>query len=166
MPHILEALFKTQPDVALDTFLLPTPMRDFDSDIGRGPALGNLDSVLLQTWADRDPALRYRLVGECLSMFGKKNGDEENELSPLFVSILQHAPNKRLFLGELRERLHPQSWGGSLADILIRRKQQVLKLAELGDVQVRAWVDDVTPELDSWIEQERAYDRAGEESFE
>jgi hypothetical protein len=80
--------------------------------------------------------------------------------------MLDNAPDKRLFLGDLWDRVHPRSWGGSLAHILIQRKAQVMKLAEHSDAQVRAWASEVAPELDRWLEDARGHDRESEESFE
>ena len=61
--------------------------------------------------------------------------------------MLENAPDKRLFLGDLWDRVHPRSWSGSLAHILTERKAQVMKLAEHSDAQVRAWASEVAPEL-------------------
>src|SRR6266496_1595087 len=168
---IFKALLKTRPFVTLDVFLLsPAPhgiRHRFDLDFAMGPSLENVDPAMLQVWASRDPETRYPLLGKCLRMFRKKNNEEQNEMSPLFLSMLNDAPDKRLFLGDdLWDRVHPRSWGGSLAYILIRRKAQLMKLAEHPDAQVRAWVNEVTPELDRWIEHERVRDRETEESFE
>jgi hypothetical protein len=99
-------------------------------------------------------------------MFGKKNHEEENDISPLFMSLLDHAPDKQLFLGNFWSRLHPGGWSGSLADILIARKTQVMKLAEHSDEQVRAWAIEIIPEIDQWVEQTRGRERRSEESFE
>jgi hypothetical protein len=80
--------------------------------------------------------------------------------------MLDKAPDKRLFLGELQDRFHPGSWSGSLAHILEQRKSQLTKLTEHPDAEVRAWAREVAPELDPWIEIERVRDRALEQSFE
>ena len=142
LSYILKALLETQPFVTLDVFLLsPSPHGihyRFDMDFTMGPSLESVDPTILQKWASRDPQTRYPLLGKCLSMFGKKNNEEQNEISPLFLSMLDNAPDKRLFLGDLWDRVHPRSWGGSLAHILIQRKAQVMKLAEHSDAQVRA----------------------------
>jgi hypothetical protein len=97
-------------------------------------------------------------------MFGERGGKEENDLSPLYVSLLNHAPEKQLFLKGAR--LLSGGWTGSLADIWIRRKAQVLTLADHPDEQVRAWVAEIVLRLDQWIERECGKDRASEESFE
>jgi hypothetical protein len=168
--NIFKTLFETQPFITLDAFLLsPSPhgvRHRFDLDFAIGPSLENIDPATLETWASRDPHTRYPLLGQCLRMFSKRNNDEQNQISPLFLSILGHAPDKRIFLGDAWDRVHPRSWGGSLAHILVQRKAQIVKLAEQGDAQVRAWVDEVTPEIDRWIENDRRRDRAMEESFE
>lgn len=168
--YIFKALVETQPFVTLDAFLLSTSphgiRQRFDLDFGMGPSLENVDPAILQTWASRDPETRYALVGKCLRMFQREKNEEQNEISPLFLSMLNHAPDKRLFLGDLWERVHPRSWGGSLAHILAQRKTQMMKLAEHPDAHVRAWVSDVMPELDQGIELERVRDREREESFE
>ncbi|MGH7982757.1 MAG: hypothetical protein ACREFF_06380 [Candidatus Udaeobacter sp.] len=168
--HMFKALVETQPLATLDAFLL-SPSRHgirqrFDLSLGMGPSLESVDPAILHAWADRDPCTRYPLLGKCLSMFRRKNNEEQNEMSPLFLSMLDSAPDKRLFIGDLSDRMHPGSWSGSLAHILARRKAEVMKLAEHPDAQVRALVSEVTPELDRWIEHERGRDREREESFE
>ncbi len=170
LSHTLKALFETQPFVALDTFLLPTPSPDshqiFDTSFCRETPIENVDPAILQQWASGDPITRYPLLGKCVSMFRKTHREEEKDFSPLFLSLLDKAPDKRQFLGSSRDRLHPRSWSGSLADILMRRKTQIIKFAEHTDEQVKAWITEITPELDQWIERERGRDRANEESFE
>ncbi|MEI8033776.1 MAG: hypothetical protein WCH05_10600 [Chlorobiaceae bacterium] len=170
LSYILKALFETQPFIALDTFLLPQPpLRNhhlFDADFGVGTPIEEMDFKILRQWADIDSVLRYPLLGRCISMFGKKNDGEEMEFSSLFLTMLDHAPDKRRFLGNFWDRLHPRSWSGSLANILVRRKAQVIKLAEHSDEDVKGWVADTMPELYRWIENESRRDREREESFE
>ena len=125
-----------------------------------------MDSTILRQWADLEPLERYPLIGQCLSMFGRKNDGDEKDLSSLFLSILDYAPDKRHFLGNIFDRLYPNSWSGALADVLVRRKGHMMKLAEHLDKEVRGWATETIPELDGWIEIERGRDREGEESFE
>ncbi|TNJ38256.1 hypothetical protein FGF66_09685 [Chlorobaculum thiosulfatiphilum] len=163
---VLKALFETQPFIALDTFLLPESLCHHIDLFDVGTPVEVIDEKHLKEWADRDPDGRYPLIGECLSMFGKKNDDESKEFSPLFLSMLDSAPDKQRFLGDYYPRLHPRSWGGSLAVILEHRKTKLIQLGEQSDEEVKRWVDDAMPELNRLIEKERGRDRAREESFE
>lgn len=170
LSYILKSLFETQPFVALDVFLLQSPSLHsrhlLDAGFGRGNPIDEVDPTVLQQWAGRDANLRYPLLGGCLGMFGNEIDEGGDDIDPLFLSILAHAPDKWRFLGNFYDRLQPRSWSGSLGDILIRRKVQVMKLAEHDDEQVRAWVADGMSELDRWIEHDRGCERAREESFE
>lgn len=170
LSYILKSLFETQPFVALDVFLLQSPSPHsrhlLDAGFGRGNPIDEVDPTVLQQWAGRDANLRYPLLGGCLSMFGNEIDEGGDDIDPFFLSMLAHAPEKRQFLGEFSNRMLPQSWSGSLADILIRRRTEVMKLGEHGDEQVRAWVADGLPELNRWIEHDRGCERAREESFE
>jgi hypothetical protein len=167
--HIFKAIFEMQPFIALDSFLLPQPSQSnrhlFDADFGMGTPLEVMDSMILLQWADLDPGERFSLPGQFLSMFGRKNDGDEIGLSPLFLSILDYVPDKRSFLDNYRHRLYPQSWSGSLSDILMRRKSALMQLAEHSDENVKGWVAETMPELERWIENERGCDREREESF-
>ena len=167
--HILKALFETQPVVALDVFLLSAltrrNSRRFQAGFSIDTPIELMDPAVLRQWAGQDPGTRYPLLGQAISMFLRKS-DEDTGLSPLFQQMLDYAPDKRAFLGELWARIHPHTWSGSLADILEWRKAQLLKLRGSPHLDVRQWVDDNQPELDRWITNERNQDRQGEESFE
>jgi hypothetical protein len=168
--HVLEALFEAQPAVALDVFLLPARAVEnrglFTPDFGTGNPVERMDPAVLRQWADVDPSTRYPLLGRVISMFTGQSNDASDFISPLFLDMLDQAPDKRAFLGDLWKRFHPDGWSGSLADILAHRKSLVLTLRESPHDVVRQWVDDMLPALDRWIEQERCCDREGEESFE
>jgi len=120
----------------------------------------------LVQWANIDPDRRYPLLGKSILMFKRLQGEEENGVSTLFLEILGHAPDKRAFLGDIWSRLHPRSWSGSLADILVRRRAAIITLSDNVGGEVRHWVTDMLPELERWIEHESKRDREGEQSFE
>ena len=164
--YSLATLFEAQPLVALDTFLQHSQSHYycdlFDVSMGRKNPLDNLDPAILRQWAGSNSDVHYPLLGKCIKMFN----NEGNDINPLFLLMLEDAPDKRLFLGSKSAHLHPQSGGGSLADILIGRKAQLMKFAEHPDADVRSWVADSIPELEQWIEHERGRDRLSEESFE
>ncbi len=170
--QVLKALFETQPAAALDLFLLPGPTPRnrglFEADRGFGTPIESMDPVVLRHWAELDAITRYPLLGSAISMFRRKGEDEDEDdgISPLFLEMLNSTPDKRAFLGDFWTRLRPRGWSGSLADILARRKVQILTLRDDQHTDVRKWVDDMLPELDRWIAHERKQDRADEESFE
>jgi hypothetical protein len=165
----VEALFETQPFVALDAFLLSEleNVHYHWTDVRRGKmsAVEKLGDAVLQKWASLDPTKRFPLLGGVLPMF-EGDADDNGGFSPLFMSMLNAAPDKRQFIGGLWKRVHPQGWSGSLSIILIRRKDQLMDLAKDADEQVRGWAIDAIPEIDQWIEEARKRDREGEESFE
>lgn len=172
LAETLEALFTVQPFAALDSFLLHTTKhrrsRFFDpNDCLRDKSpIEHLDVSVIEGWADLDPDTRYPILGRSINFFIKTLGDEETGLSPLFLALLEKAPNKAFFLGSFLRQLHPSSWCGSLADILNRRKAYLVQLTEHPDEQVRSQFVGILPELDRWINRERERDRSEEESFE
>ena len=168
--YVLKALFETHPLIALDEFLLPE-LRPryrglFEGDFGFGTPVENVGAETLVQWANIDPDRRYPLLGKSIPMFKRQQGEEENGVSTLFLEILGHAPDKRAFLGDSWSRLHPPSWSGSLADILVRRRAAITTLGDNVGGEVRQWVTDMLPELERWIEHESKRDREGEQSFE
>src|SRR5690606_28178534 len=93
--HVLKALFQTQPFIALDTFLLPGEQlrnrRIFDTSFGFGTPIEDMDPTVLRQWAERDAALRYPLLGQSIAMFKSTQGEEDNQIAPLFLEMLSHA---------------------------------------------------------------------------
>src|SRR5690606_34346858 len=168
--YVLKAIFETHPLIALDELLLPelgpSNRRLFEEDFGSGTPVENVGAETLVQWANIDPDRRYPLLGESVSMFKRQQGEEENGVSTLFLEILGHAPDKRAFLGDIWSRLHPRSYSGSLADILVRRHAAITTLGDNVGGEVRQWVTDMLPELERWIEHESKRDREGEQSFE
>jgi hypothetical protein len=124
--YVLKALFETHPLIALDEFLLaesnPENRGLFDGDVGFGTPVEELNADILLQWAAVDPDQRFPLLGHAIAMFKQQRGEEENAVSPLFLEILEQAPDKRAFLEDIWSRLHPRSWSGSLADVLARRR--------------------------------------------
>ncbi|WIF69948.1 hypothetical protein QN096_12660 [Metapseudomonas otitidis] len=166
--YVLKALFSAQPQIALDIFLLSVGSRDllwFDALFGFDVEV-EIDPYILNRWADIDATVRYPLLGKAIPVFKCKLGDDVGILSPLFVKMLEFAPDKQAYLGGEWERLYPRGWSRSLSDILFERRKKLLVLAESKHEEVRKWLDEALKVLDLWIEQERFRDRAQEERFE
>lgn len=167
---VLNAVFKAQPLIALDVFLLPDPslgeLRHLHSIFDFETTVEVVGAPILTQWADVDAATRYPLLGQVLTLFKGRRGDESNDLSPLFLQLLGQAPDKRGFLGNAFSHIHPSGWVGSLANALNQRRESVLKLRQSPFPEVRDWVDQLSPELDKWIARERKREHQEEQRFE
>jgi hypothetical protein len=168
--YVLKGLFKTQTFIALDAFLLngvtSGTINLFEMHFSFDTPIEKIDPTILQQWANIDSAVRYTLLGKAIPMFKRSQGEESDDLDPVFLELLEVAPDKYAFLGDYWTRLHPRSWMGVLSNILIQRRSQVLNFQISQHAEVRRWVDDLLPELDLWIEKEKVRDRDKEESFE
>lgn len=168
--YVLKALFETHPLIALDEFLLPElnpkNRRLFHGDYGFGTPVEELNADILLQWAVMDPDQRFPLLGRAIAMFKRQRGEDENAVSPLFLQILEQAPDKRAFIEDLWSRLHPRGLSGSLAQALAGRRVAIYELGETLGGEVQTWISGLLPELDRWIEHERTRDRAYEQSFE
>jgi hypothetical protein len=139
----------------------------FDESFGRGSPIAKVDRSVLLGWAQLDPDTRYPALASSISMFSKGATDVDKAgLSPLFMEILDRAPDKRAVLGDFWARIHPHGWSGSLADVLVARRAKLKVLETHDDPAVRQWLRDMEPVFDEWIERDRARDREREESFE
>jgi hypothetical protein len=122
---------------------------------------------IVAAWADQDAGPRYKLLSQALGIFTKKDGEEEKlQLSPLFLALLDKAPNKEVFLGDYHGRFRLGSWSGSLADILVKRREVIRQLGNHPDSSVQQWVTNMEAPIAEWIEAERQGDRRNEERFE
>ncbi|WP_258571629.1 hypothetical protein [Pseudomonas protegens] len=171
--HLLKGIFEAQPFIALDMFLLgeanPRNSNFLESDLDFCTSVKDVNPMILRQWANLDARVRFPKLGQAIPMFQLEQDEQGGEcdgVASLFLELLKDAPDKYSFLGDIWRHIYPRSWVGSLADILIRRRAQVLKLREISDDEVRRWVDETLPELDGWIEDARKRGREREESFE
>ena len=167
--YTLEALFETQSFVALDAFLLSNS-ESLHCGLtavcsGNKSCVEGLGIAVLQKWAGVDPNKRYPLLGSILRMFDE-HAESNGGFSPHFMAMLEAAPDKRQFIGELWNRVYPRGWSGSLADILNRRRDLLCDLAKRPSREVSEWALDAITDINKWIEEERKRDRSSEERFE
>ena len=163
---LIKALLLVQPDTTLDALLLAELLRnefvlEF-SDAERSP-FSAIPAETLCTWADRDAAARYQRLGEVLPLFSDRPGGDDGAISTTFLAVLARAPAKVQFLGDLRSRLRPSGWSGSLADLLERRLRV---LANSGVSEIVDWVDQGVGLVKIQITAERKREAEREESFE
>lgn len=163
----VDALFEAQPELALDIFVdgpQGPARRLFGAVISHTSPLISLAPSVIADWADLQPDRRYARLGECVSLFQEDRAGTDQGLSPMFLTLVDRAPNKSELIGDIYDRLHPRSWSGSLAEILERRKSMLDDLPDHPDIL--AWRTSVLPHLDRWISAERQREIEREESFE
>lgn len=163
---LIKALLLVQPHTTLDALLLADLLRnefvlEF-SDAERSP-FSAIPAETLCTWADRDSAARYQRLGEVLPLFSDRPDGDDGAISTTFLAVLARAPAKVQFLGDLRSRLRPSGWSGSLADLLERRLRV---LANSGVSEIVDWVDQGAGLVKTQITAERKREAEREESFE
>ncbi|WP_029909229.1 hypothetical protein [Caulobacter sp. UNC358MFTsu5.1] len=164
--RILGRIFQAQPVLALNLFLLepPSGLRMlFDYGVPNGSPVATLPAGVLCDWADIDPANRWPRLSRTLLLFEPRNVERQVNPSPLFMAVLQRAPDPAAFLGAYHSRLQPGSWGGSLAEILEGRRRAILKA---GDPALTAWARAAEAEHVAWVQAERDREHRREESFE
>lgn len=162
--QLLKALFSVQPAVALDTFLLGDDTQ-IEIRLERRSPLNDMETAVMCDWADRDPGMRYPVIGRLLSMFEVDGLDDAVGLSGRFLEMLDSAPDRAAFLGD-GGRLYPSGWSGSLADVLEKRRALLEPLASHPDPAVANWIGKLDDWLRDVIAAERRRDAEREESFE
>jgi hypothetical protein len=171
MSLLLNGVFLAQPIIALDELFLDpadsgqgsTPSRWFNKRL----PIKKVEPAILIGWADQDADVRYKLLSQTLSMFTKQEGTTQLFLSPLFMALLEKAPDKLAFLGNYTYRFRPRGgWYGSLAGVLQERRDVVRPLRKHPNILVRQWVARMDGPLAELIELEQQKERRHEESFE
>ena len=127
------------------------------------------DDVIL-SWCDCKPQLRYPLAASVVLLFKRSGQNEPHEWTPLAGKLLQRAPDPRLVLNEIVQRLHPMSWSGSLATKLEGRLRLLNKLPgsdapHLAATMTQARVK-LQKHIDAELRREQEEDRAQNNRFE
>lgn len=164
--RILGRIFQAQPTLALDLFLLnpPSELRwMFDNGVSNGSPVAELPASVLCDWAGVNPADRWPRLSRALSLFDPRRGEKQTAPASLFMDVLARAPDKAAFLGPYHNRLQPGSWGGSLAEMLDRRRRAIL---ESDDADLIRWAMAAEADHNAWVRGERENERRREESFE
>jgi hypothetical protein len=167
---LISAIFKAQPVVALDCLVDPEN-GELDNDMFKAqpnqlPTMATIDVLVLIDWANIAPERRYSNLGRALPIFKLENLDDAIGLSEHFVTLLRRAPNKAAFLGNPYFRIYPDGWAGPLSAILEQRKAMLMRLADIGNADVNAWLAAANTSIDNWIARERERESAQEEAFE
>ena len=168
---VFRAIFEVQPIAALDELILLPALADDDDFAdnlrfrGQSP-LEAFDENLLWSWLGVDPELRFKVIARFLNLFATSGMEDDTGLSPLFLEILERAPDRELFLQSLDGNLLPDGWSGHLSVILDRRALLLDPLKEHNDPAVARWAERTIAVLHDWASKERDRETAREEAFE
>ena len=122
------------------------------------------------SWCDDDPETRYIRLVPVIRTFSKSDETGEISWSPLILDLLNKLANLTKVLDQLAITIRPDSWSGSLADILDERSVLFESLFHHDNEEVRAWArtqhtiihEDITRERE-WESRE---DRQRNQTFE
>lgn len=171
---LIAAIFQTHPSTALDFFLGGPEGGErrrggrwllYRLGYSRRP-LSNLSSEDLLTWVNKDPGTRHRRVAEHLQLFAGKEDDTMERWWPPALALLDDAPDPAPILEAYSDGLSPDSWSGSLADILERRSKALEQLDGHCSPQVRTWAKQSRATLAERIAADRSRGRERYQAFE
>jgi hypothetical protein len=174
---LLKALFKRQPLAMLDE-LISGNDKDRRKSIelvhetmsnGRKP-LSVLDDEVLLEWCEADPAIRFPFAAGIALLFDRENDTAQHEWCPVAAELLARSPDPVLIFDEIKSRLWPRSWSGSLASKLESRLHLLDRLTIGDNPDLVAAFQEFRAELVERIAKERERelreDRAESERFE
>jgi len=125
-------------------------------DDDRNP-FGKVPIPILMEWAAQDPATRFPRLADAIPVLARTKV-EPHAWSESALALLDAAPDRATLLKVLGVRLRPSHWGGSLADILERRRPLIQQFFADQDPAVRQ----VAREIDRYLQREIADEVARE----
>jgi hypothetical protein len=173
--EVLDALFKTQPIVALDVFFGdgdppagPTVRMIQTASTQQNDPLEQLPIEVVLEWASRDPSSRYTALAAQLNLF--RQSGQVAAWNPLFAALVASAPNPIAVLRVISERLRPNHWSGSYASVLESNAQLFDLFEAHGSAEVAAFLEEekarLLEEAGDEREHENQRDKRRDERFE
>jgi hypothetical protein len=172
---LLTSLFREQPLAALDELVGDRTLDDANVLMPLFPYDGKypIDEVSVDRllhWAEVEPAVRFPRLASMLRPWEKSGEGDGVKWSETAFKLMESAPDKVEMLTQFSTHFRPNSWSGSLAQILESRRALAQALFDHSDNQVV----DRAKEIDGWLqrcaaeerERERRYERRVDESFE
>lgn len=163
-------LFKLQPAIALDAFLLRPHRRkrfglrsSFDLDEFATVEWAPLEA--LQSWVEVEPAVRVLLVAAEVNILDNAS-IEEPRWSPLAERLLAMASDKGPVLQAFAHHFDPSGWSGSLGQALQPCVKFAERLASDDSAEISAWAQRELAGMKERIKDEQRRERRREESFE
>jgi hypothetical protein len=163
-------LFRLQPTVSLDAFLLGTERRKrftFRSrfDFGECPMVECAPLEAIQAWVKVDPAKRVPLVASEIGILDRESV-EEPRWSGLAEYLLNMAEDKGPVLRAFARHFDPSGWSGSLGQALHPYVRLAERLASEGSGEIAAWAQRELVGMNERIAAEQSMERRNEQRFE
>jgi hypothetical protein len=174
--ELLAALFRTQPQAALDTLFGGDEKRSRHgtyllqgaSQVQKNPLAHMSDDALLE-WAGRDSTVRYPMIASVVDAF-TVTGDSATGWKPISSTLVHSAPDPIAVLRRLIRRLDVESWSASQASALESNARLLALFDTRGNDALAAFVDAHKARLLAEANKARAWendrDRRRDESFE
>lgn len=160
--ELLKSLLTVQPFTTLDELFsgdLKSQQRSVrvlnDLLHFRRNVLDGLTDETVITWCDRNPTVRYPLAASFVLLFKRPNEGAPHEWTMLAKRLLADAPDKRLVINKIADRLRPTSWTGSLASKLEMRLELLKGLQVSDDGSFDGPLDEAKRRLQAQIKFER-----------
>lgn len=173
-PHqhweLLKSLAKTHPEVCLDVFFEQNERFYFDGHNYKTLLLSRIIDNTIIKWCEINPTIRYPKIVNFINAYQLDKETNIPELSPLFLNIIDKAPNVIEVLDSFKTTFRPMCWSGSRADIMEKNLSLIIQLKKNENKEVSTWANGEEKLLINEIEWERErednYNRTRDERFE
>jgi hypothetical protein len=166
---LLDEIFSVQPIAALDEFFPDNSSSklSFYFTYSNKKPVEFAGVANIEKWVLINPSVRIPRLAKLIHLFtGEKENGDTMTWSPLFLRLLELAPNKAAFLDLATTQLRPNSWSDSLAPYLERRIILLKKFIDNPDGDIRAWATSQIVLMADEVVDDRNRVRQQDESFE
>lgn len=171
LENTIRALIKAQPRLALEQLMVARPdgERDYRYErmFGwfRANPLQSVPDEIWFAWLDENVAARLLPAARVIRLF--PSSAENGKLTGAFVGLYRRCTDKAPLLEIVQDRLHPNSYSGSLNEIVTARVAALTALmSDDPDPVVQAWLVEVRGEAERRLAAERSAERVSDERFE
>lgn len=143
--YILEALAIVQPITFLDIFLgediTNSSIYDvFSSELRIRPnPMSLINDNLIITWCDANPIKRYPIAASVITAYQKGVEGDTLEWTSLALQLIINSSDPLLILNEFKAVFRPNSWSGSLSEVMQNRLCLISELKKHSDLSVSSW---------------------------
>jgi hypothetical protein len=133
----------------------------------RNPLRNVATSILLE-WVNQEPETRYSRLAAVIPQFDKAESDGSVTVwSEPAVALLATAPDREtVFRALVTERIRPNEWVSSVADVLEQRRSLIRQFFDDPDPAIRRAAQELDENLEKEIAWERSHESERDERFE